>query len=262
MFALERRDGRPLRIGHRGAAALAPENTLGSLRAAAEAGVDLIEFDVLELRSGELVLAHSNDLREVSHGAARGAVSRLTLAQLLELAPELPTLEDALGFFAGEAKDVGVHLDLKTKQSVEKVVAALRRFGVAERTFVSSFHAAALRRVAELEPSVLTGVAFPQDRLRISGRRGSDPVIRAGLRSLRPVTPLLAGRLLARSRAGALVLHHSLVGERLVRRAHRRGVPVVAWTVEDPRDVARLDAAGVDAIVVDNPAIFLSTLQA
>ncbi|MGH7819662.1 MAG: glycerophosphodiester phosphodiesterase family protein [Candidatus Binatia bacterium] len=46
-----------------------------------------------------------------------------------------------------------------------------------------------------------------------------------------------------------------------VRRAHARGVPVVAWTVEDPRDLARLDAAGVDAIVVDNPAIFASTLE-
>ena len=91
MIRLERRDGRPLRIGHRGAATLAPENTLRSFRAAVETGVDLVEFDVLALRSGELVIAHSNDLHEVSHGAATGIVRDLPLARLREVCPELPS---------------------------------------------------------------------------------------------------------------------------------------------------------------------------
>jgi glycerophosphoryl diester phosphodiesterase len=47
-----------------------------------------------------------------------------------------------------------------------------------------------------------------------------------------------------------------------VRRAHARGVPVVGWTVDDPRDLERLDDVGVDAIVVNNPSVFASTLQA
>ena len=59
VISLERRDGRPLRIAHRGASALAPENTLGAFRAALEVGVDLVEFDVVALESGELVVAHS-----------------------------------------------------------------------------------------------------------------------------------------------------------------------------------------------------------
>ena len=57
MIDLTRREHGPLRIGHRGAAALAPENTLRGFRAAIEAGVDLIEFDVFDLRGGPLVLA-------------------------------------------------------------------------------------------------------------------------------------------------------------------------------------------------------------
>ncbi len=99
MIALERRGGRPLCIGHRGAAALAPENTLESFRVAVEAGVDLIEFDVLGLATGELVVAHSNDLHEVSHGVASGTVRDRTLTLLREVAPALPTLDEALEFF-------------------------------------------------------------------------------------------------------------------------------------------------------------------
>jgi glycerophosphoryl diester phosphodiesterase len=261
VLSLERRDGRPLCIGHRGAAALAPENTLRSFRSAVEAGVDLVEFDVLELESGQLVVAHSDDLHEVSHGVATGTLRAQTLAALREAAPELPTLDEALAFFVDEAPDVGVHVDLKERGAVEGVLAALRGFGLVERTLVSSFHASALRRLSLLEPQLRTGISFPQDRLGIAGRRGSKAAIRVGLRGLRPVMPTFASALLARSGASALVLHHALVGERIVRRAHARGVPVVAWTVDDPRDLERLDGVGVNAIVVNNPVMFVSRLD-
>lgn len=261
MIPLERRDRRPLCIGHRGAAALAPENTLRSFRTAVKAGVDLIEFDVLDLATGELVLAHSDDLHEVSHGAVNGTVRDQTIGALREVAPELPLLDEALAFFVDEAPGIGVHVDLKSPRSVEDVLAALVRFGLVERTLVSSFYSDVLRRLAELEPGLRTGVSFPRDRLRVSDRRGSGLVIRVGLRGLRPMTPAFAGTLLARSHASTLVLHHALVGKRVVRRAHARGVPVVAWTVDDPRDLIRLDEAGVDAIVVNNPSTFVSTLE-
>jgi len=261
VISLERRDGRPLRIGHRGAASLAPENTLRSFRAALEAGVDLVEFDVLELHDGTLVVAHSNDLYEVSHGAASGTVRDKTLEGLREVCPELATLDDALGFFAEEARGVGVHADLKTASAVTEVAAALGRFGLLERSFVSSFHVRALRRLARLEAGVRVGVAFPDDWVGIHGRRGLRPVVRGGLRVLRTITPLLAGTLLARSGASALVLHHALLSPAAVRRAHARGAAVVAWTVDDPRDLARVDAAGVDAVVTNDPAIFQTKLQ-
>ena len=262
MISLERRGGRPLVIGHRGAPKLAPENTLRSFRAARDLNVDLIEFDVLELRTGELVVAHSDDLHEVSHGAATGTVGALSLAALREVAPELPTLDETLEFFRSEAPEVGVHVDLKSPPSVEKVVAALRAFGLLERTFASSFYTEALRRLARLEPAIRTGVSFPRDRFEVSRRRGTGPFIALGLRGLRPLTPALVNSILARSGTSALVLHHSLISAAAVRRAHARGVPVVAWTIERTQDFERADAAGSDAIVVDNPALFVSTLQA
>ena len=72
MIELRRPPGRFARVGHRGASALAPENTLQALERAVELGCDTLEFDVLDLVDGTVVLAHSNRLREVSPGATRG----------------------------------------------------------------------------------------------------------------------------------------------------------------------------------------------
>ena len=126
MISLERRDGRPLAIGHRGAAALAAENTLESFRAAVAAGVDLIEFDVLRLRGGELVVAHSHDLFEVSHGATRGSMKSMRIEEVRDACPELPTFDEALEFFASEATGTGVHVDLKSAAAADAVSGGTR----------------------------------------------------------------------------------------------------------------------------------------
>ena len=97
--------------------------------------------------------------------------------------------------------------------------------------------------------------------LHVSSIGGSGPLIRVALRIARPFVPIIGSALLARSRASTLVLHHALVTERVVTRAHARGIPVVAWTVDDALDGARLDKAGVDALVVNNPAKFVFTLE-
>jgi glycerophosphoryl diester phosphodiesterase len=262
VISLARRDGRLLRIGHRGAAALAPENTIASFRAAVAAGVDLIEFDVLSLRGGELVVAHSHDLYEVSHGAKRGTLRTMTLEDVRAVCPALPTLDEALAFFVDEADGVGPHVDLKSARAGAEVAAALRRHGLIERSLLSSFHRGALRRLARLEPRLRLGVSFPRDLLRLEGRRGSRTAVGGGLQALRRATPSLVGLLLRRSGASALVLHHALVTPRAVRCAHDLGVPVVAWTVDHPGELARVDEAGVDAVVTNDPSIFVSTLEA
>ena len=261
MLALRRRGGRPLVIGHRGAAALEPENTLRSFRAAVQAGADLVEFDVLALRGAEVVVAHSHDLLEVSHGAARGSLRRSTLADARRHCPDLPTLAEALAFFAEEAPETGVHVDLKSPRAAALVARELRRFGLCERSFVSSFHPRALRAVAAADGTIVTGVSFPRDRLNLHRRRGAGPLVAGGLRGLRLVATQVARLLLARSGARALVLHHQLVTPHVVEQAHAAGIAVVAWTVDDPADVARVDAAGVDAVVTNDPATVVSTLQ-
>ncbi len=256
MIDLEPRDGRVLRIGHRGAAALAPENTLRSFRAAVAHGVDLVEFDVLDLPRGPLVLAHSDRLDEVSHGAAEGSVRKRSLAELREVAPELPTLDEALAYFVDEAPAVGLHVDLKLTTRLDELAAGLRRFGLESRTVVSSFHVPTLHAVARNAPSVRIGLTYPEDRFGVSRRPALEPVLRAGLVALRAGAPLVLPRMVRRAGASALMLQHALVTPRSVGRARARGVPVLAWTVDDPADLQRVLRAGVAGVITNDPTVF------
>ena len=147
MIELARRDGRPLRIGHRGAAALAPENSLEAIALAVELGCDLVEFDVHAL-GGELVVAH--DPPSVADG--------------------LPTLDDVLSLLAPTG--AGVHLDLKSQRAERPVAEALRRHGLVERTLVSSFRRETLRALHAVEPGLRLGRTYPQDRTGLTKRRG------------------------------------------------------------------------------------------
>jgi glycerophosphoryl diester phosphodiesterase len=253
---LRRRDDGVLRIGHRGAAHLAPENTLRSFREAVAHGVDLVEFDVLDLPGGPLVLAHSDRLEEVSHGAASGSVRERSLAELREVAPELPTLDEALEFFTAEAPDVGLHVDLKLTTRLDELAAALRRHRVEPRTVVSSFHVPSLHAVAREAPTVSIGFTYPEDRYGVSRRRALRPVLRAGLVSLRTAAPRFLPRLIRRAGATALMLQHALVTPRSVASAHALGAPVLAWTVDEPADLERVLEAGVDGVITNDPRIF------
>ena len=262
MIELERRRGEVLRIGHRGAATLAPENTLRSFRAAVDVGVDLIEFDVLDLPRGPLVLAHSDHLDEVSHGAASGRVRGLSLEALREVAPELPTLDEALAFFVDEAPGVGLHIDLKLRVRLDELGDALRRHDLERRTVVSGVHVPSLHALARSAPHTRIGITYPEDKLSISRKPYLWPMISLGLSSMRASVPLRLPGLARRSGASAVMLQHRLVTEASVTRAHAAGLPVLAWTVDEPADLKRVVAAGVDGVITNDPRIFVATLEA
>jgi len=258
---LLRPDAGVLRVGHRGAAAIAPENTLRSFEAALACGVDAIEFDVLDLVGGPLVLAHSNDLAEVSHGGAQGRVRERSLDELREVAPELPTLDEALAFLA--ARDIGLHVDLKLTTRLDEVADALVRHGLSDRAVVSSFHLGSIAAFAASAPQIPIGFTYPEDRYGVSRRRAFKPVIRLGTLALRRAVVARIPGMIERAGAAALMLHHAVVSAAAVQRAHAGGAAVWTWTVDDPAELARVEAAGVDAVITNNPGIFgLATLRA
>jgi glycerophosphoryl diester phosphodiesterase len=229
---LGRRDGRMLRIGHRGAAALAPENTIESLRLALELGCDLVEFDVHEL-DGTLVLAH--DPPSTS-------------------GPGLPTLDEALTFLV--RTEAGAHLDLKASGAEHAVAEALRRHGLVERTVVSSFRAETLRALGAAEPAVRLGLTYPEDRRGLVQRRAVAPLIGPALAAMRAALPFRVSRLLAGAGATAAMLHFAVISKAVVERCHALGSPVLVWTVDEYSWVPRLDAMGVDGVITNDPRIF------
>ena len=229
---LLRGDGPLIRVGHRGAAHLASENTLRSFEVAIEHGVDAIEFDVLALAGGPLVLGHS----------------------LAELGSDPATLDDALGFFT--AHEVALHVDLKLTTRLEELAAALDRYGLVGRAVVSSFHRPSLHTIAGYAPQLPIGFTYPEDRYGVSKRRGMKPAIRLGTLALRRAVVARIEPMIARAGARALMLQHAVVSPAAVARAHAAGVAVWAWTVDDVDELARLEAAGVDAVISNDPRIF------
>jgi len=230
---LRRADGPPLVIGHRGAAAVAPENTLAALQAAVDAGADLVEFDI----GPDLRLAHSAD----------------------EVPEQQVSLDTALEFVRGHG--LGVHVDVKLPGYESAVVDAMRRHGMEERGLCSTAFAVTSRRLSRLAPSLPRAIGYPRDRYGVSRLRWPAGLTRTGAAALRQVMPLRIPLLLRVARADVLSLHHTLCSRTAVRAAHAFGAPVVAWTANDPSAVRRVAAAGVDAIVSDDPGMALATLR-
>ena len=205
---------------------------------------------------GEIVLGHSYDLRELTHGAARGSGRPRSLAELRRVAPELPTLDEALEFLAREAPEVGVQIDIKEPGYEVAVLDALRRHDLLGRSFVSSFFPGSLRTVAEAEPGLPRALTYPKDRFGVTRWRALLPVVGAALVAFRHALPYRIGGWLARSGASAATLHYALCSRAVVDRCHARGAGVLAWTVDDPRVLETLFGTGVDGIITNDPRIF------
>jgi len=230
---LRRTDGPPLVIGHRGAAAVAPENTLAALQAAVDAGADLVEFDI----GPDLRLAHST--REVPE--------------------EQVSLDTALEFLREHR--LGVHLDVKLPGYESAVVDAIRRHGMEQRGLVSTAFAVTSRRLSRLAPALPRAIGYPRDRYGVSSLRWPQALTRTGAAALRQAMPVRIPLLLRIARADVLSLHQTLCSRAAVRAAHALDAPVLGWTANDPATVRRLADAGVDAIVSDDPGMALATLR-
>ena len=235
MIELRRPAGRFARVGHRGASALAPENTPEAFALAVELGCDMLEFDVLAASDGTLVVAHDR--------RARGA-------------PGVVTLDAALAFCAEHLPVVGLQVDLKRRGIERDVADALRRHGVFERAWVSGFDADALRRMAELEPELPRSFTLPRDRFGVSKHGPLAPLVRHTLDRVGAALPKRLPALLARAGANALTLHYSVTSAEAIARAHELGTPVYVWTVDDAALVRRLAGWGADGIITNDPRVF------
>lgn len=230
---------RAKRVGHKGAHHLAHGNTLASFDAALEHRVDMIEFDVLPEHldgTGALLLAHDY-----------GDASARTPA----------TLAEGLAHLAGE-RFAGIELDVDLKLAgyEDRVVAALREHGLAERTLISTMEPESLRRVREIAPDIRLGWSFPRVRRDYT----QHPVYRWPAYALvawgRLRLPGMAARALREGRVDALMSHWAFVTRRLADAVRDAGGELYVWTVDDADRIAALERLGVAGIITNDPRLF------
>jgi glycerophosphoryl diester phosphodiesterase len=230
----------PRKVGHKGAAHLAPGNTLASFEAAVGAGVDMIEFDVLSERpdgSGRLLLAHD-------YGALARAQAPLALREGLE-----HLASDA---YAGIELDV----DVKLPGYGAEVVRELRETGLIERSLVSSTYPEELDAMRAIEPSLRVGWSVPRARRDYTESRLTAIPALALLVGYRALLPQRARAALRTGRFDAVMAHWRVVSPALVRAVAEGGGELYVWTVDDAAQVARLTALGVDGIITNDPRLF------
>ena len=228
------------RVGHKGADVIAPGNTTASFDAALEHGVDMIEFDVLpenprDPANGRLLLAHdyNHDL-----GSA-------------------PTLEQGLEHLAAETfGEVELDVDLKLPGYEDRVVAALREYGLVERTLVSTMERSSLRRLRDLEPRLRLGWSVPKVKRDYTKSLLYALPALAFLTVMRQVLPGRAAREIREGRVDALMAHWRLITPRLVRAVKEAGGEIYVWTVDDAAEIGRYERLGVTGVITNDPRLF------
>jgi glycerophosphoryl diester phosphodiesterase len=223
------------RVGHKGADLVEPGNTRESFEAALRHGVDMIEFDVLRLRDGRLVLAH--DYEDVAEREPLG-------------------LDEGLDLFVGEAY-AGVELDLDMKlPGYEREVAdALVSRGLVERSIVSSTYLESHRRIGALVPGLRRGWSVPRAR-RDYTKSWLAPFAYVALLAIRRWLPGRAARNIREGRCEGVMAHYLLASARLVEEVKAAGGFVYVWTVDDARRIRELEAIGVDGVITNDPRLF------
>jgi len=217
-----------LKIGHRGAKAYEPENTLRSFTKAIELGVDAVELDARRTREGEVVVIHDAKVDKTTNG--KGAVSDLTLNEIKQLVTDkgerIPTLDEALDFLD---KKVKIVIELKETGLEEKVLGLIHGKGLEKNVIIVSFQEEALRKVRELDNEVDTGLIYVRHR-----------------------NPIKAALDLG---AKYLLSLYRFTHTANIKKAHENGLKVIVWTINKQEEVPEYVKKGVDGIASDRPDI-------
>jgi glycerophosphoryl diester phosphodiesterase len=231
---------RVLIIAHRGASAVAPENTLAAFERAEALGADGIELDVRLCADGVPVVIHDATVDGTTNGSGR--VADMTLTQLKELdagswfgpafsAEPIPTLTETLETVG---RKLLLNIELKGEGLVNRglaraVVDLVQQHELGERVLLSAFNPLILSRVQEIDPQIPTALLYTSASW-----------------------PRFAG-LVARRPYAALHPHVGAVSREHVDWARRHDHRIHVWTVDDPREMRRVVRWGVDGVITDVP---------
>ncbi|RLE50640.1 MAG: glycerophosphodiester phosphodiesterase [Candidatus Methanomethylicota archaeon] len=214
-------------IGHRGAKAYEPENTLRSLARALTFGVDAVEVDVRACKDGALVVIHDETVDRTTNG--KGKVKDLTLNQLKRLdagmGEKIPLLSEVLDFVKGKSM---LLIEIKEKGIEDRVVKeVIDRDMLGDVVFISFYHTS-IAKVKDLAPKSKTGIIF----------------------TCEPVDP---ADLAVKAKAEVLLPSYMTLTEHVVKKAHEKGLMVYTWVLNKPEEIIAALELGVDGFASDKP---------
>jgi len=217
-------------IGHRGAAALEPENTLLSIKRAMDIGVDAIEIDVHFSKDKELVVIHDATVDRTTNG--KGPVSNYTVQEIKRLdagkGEAIPTLQEVIDLID---KRVMLIIELKEEGTERPVVDIIVRNNLFDKVCVISFWHRLVKTVKEMDGRIKTGVLLV----------GS------------PVDTCIA----AQASADMLVMKYTFVDREFVKIVHKTGLKVFIWNIDDRDFLKPYVDMGVDAIGTNDPGVLV-----
>ena len=234
------RSSRPLVFAHRGGSKIGPENTITAFDRGLAAGADGLELDVHLSRDGIVMVHHDALLDRTTR--ATGRLGHRTAAELAEF--DVPTLTDVLTRYPHTR--IIVELKQRGAALARAVVQEVRRADAAGRVCLGSYSVTALRAARVMAPEIATsGARF---EVRMALYRSWFGIPPGGITYQAFQVPETSG-------------DTRVVSPRFVRLAHKRGLVVHVWTVDEPRDIWRLLDWGVDGIISDRPDVAVGVVR-
>ena len=246
----------PIIYAHRGGAALRPENTIVAFDHGLSFGVDGLELDVHLSRDGVVVVHHDETLERTTSG--RGRVSARTIDEIERLdagywfhpaggGPPYPYRDQGIGvprLGAVLRRYPGIPIIIELKSSdpelAHRTLDDVRAADAVDRVVIGSFYWRALHHARKHEPRVRTGSSREETRLALYKSYLRWPLGRPPFQEFQ--VPECVGRT-------------TVVSPRFIAHAHRAGVPVKVWTVDDRQTMERLITWGVDGLISDRPDV-------
>jgi len=241
----------PLIIAHRGASAVAPQNTLAAFEQAMALGADGVEFDVHLSSDGIPVVIHDFAVDATTNG--HGMVREMALAELKTLDAGVSFSQDFVGeriptlaevFACLRHRDTLLNVEVKSTGLAntgleDAVIALIREYGMADCIIFSSFNPVTLWRLKRLAPYIPAGLLYSMDM---------------------PL-PLRQAWFAVWFKHEARHPHHAMVNADYMEWAGRRGYMVNTWTVDQPDEMQRLIALGVGSIITNVPDVLRQVLD-
>ena len=222
-------------VAHRGASRAAPENTLAAMSKAIEFGADYAECDVFQIKDGEIVLFHDEEMERTT--GKEGMIWDYTLAELKEMeagswfkeefrGEPIPTLQEVIRFVRGKIKlNIEIKISGNDPDIAQKVVDIIRSEGIENECMITSFEKPVIEKVKEIAPKMITGFIFDEEH---------PPDIFEGSWEY-------------------VCSKRNIVDEEFVQEAKRNGKKIFVWTVNYPAEMEKLISLGVDGIITDVP---------